>query len=85
MSQPTFKATIIRVEVKGGQGAVGKSAYQSYLDTTSDDPPLSEEAWSLPSGGSSITFWPNGVISVVNPDDDTDVRFINTFENNPYP
>lgn len=39
-------------------GMVGKSAYQSYLDTTDDDPVLSEEAWSSATeggGGSSIT------------------------------
>lgn len=30
----------------GARGPAGKSAYQSYLDTTEDDPPLSEEAWS---------------------------------------
>jgi hypothetical protein len=38
-------------------GAPGKSAYQSYLDTTDDDPALSEEQWSSPSsGGSQITI-----------------------------
>lgn len=27
------------------EGEDGKDAYQSYLDTTSDDPPLTEGAW----------------------------------------
>jgi hypothetical protein len=37
------------------QGPPGKSAYQSYLDNTTDDPPLSEAAWieSFGSGGGS--------------------------------
>ena len=30
----------------GLDGATGKSQYQSYLDTTSDNPPLSEAEWS---------------------------------------
>jgi hypothetical protein len=30
---------------RGPAGDDGKSAYQSYLDTTDDDPVLSEEAW----------------------------------------
>lgn len=32
-------------EIKGPKGDNGKSAYQSYLDTTSDNPVLSEEEW----------------------------------------
>jgi hypothetical protein len=32
-------------------GATGKSAYQSYLDTTADDPVLTEEEWSEGGGG----------------------------------
>lgn len=31
--------------VKGDKGDDGKSAYQSYLDTTTDNPPLTEEQW----------------------------------------
>ena len=27
------------------RGATGKSQYQSYLDTTSDNPPMTEQAW----------------------------------------
>lgn len=33
-------------EVRGLQGIPGKSQYQSYLDTTTDNPPLSEQDWS---------------------------------------
>ena len=33
------------------KGATGKSAYQSYLDTTTDDPVLTEEEWSQGGGG----------------------------------
>lgn len=32
-------------------GYAGKSRYQSYLDTTADDPPMSEAEWSTASGG----------------------------------
>ena len=35
----------------GEQGETGKSAYQSYLDTTADDPMLTEEQWSAGGGG----------------------------------
>jgi hypothetical protein len=31
--------------LKGADGQPGKSAYQSYLDTTSDNPKLSEADW----------------------------------------
>lgn len=33
------------VNIGGTPGTNGKSAYQSYLDTTSDNPPLDEEDW----------------------------------------
>lgn len=33
------------------KGDDGKSAYQSYLDTTEDDPPLSEEEWAAAGNG----------------------------------
>jgi hypothetical protein len=36
---------------KGDTGETGKSAYQSYLDTTADDPVLTEEQWSEGGGG----------------------------------
>lgn len=45
----TFVGTVIYVNGVAGpdlKGATGKSAYQSYLDTTSDNPPLSEAEWS---------------------------------------
>ena len=29
----------------GATGATGKSSYQSYLDTTTDNPPMTEQAW----------------------------------------
>jgi hypothetical protein len=35
----------------GEQGETGKSAYQSYLDTTADDPVLTEGEWSEGGGG----------------------------------
>ncbi len=50
MPTPTFKANTIRVEIVGGQGAPGKTAYASYVETTDDDPVLSEAAWSAASG-----------------------------------
>lgn len=34
----------------GPQGPAGKSGYQSYLDTTDDNPKLSEEEWADPQG-----------------------------------
>ena len=38
-------------------GTPGKSAYQSYVDTTTDDPVLTEAEWSAPGeGGSSATL-----------------------------
>ena len=45
----TFVGTTIYVDGVAGpdlKGATGKSQYQSYLDTTSDNPPLSEAEWS---------------------------------------
>ena len=40
----------------GAVGATGKSQYQSYLDTTDDDPVLSEAAWSSATeGGGGVT------------------------------
>jgi hypothetical protein len=35
------------------KGTDGKSAYQSYLDTTTDDPALSEAEWAIGSGGNA--------------------------------
>lgn len=32
--------------LQGEPGATGKSAYQSYLDTTSDNPKMTESEWS---------------------------------------
>ena len=48
-TQPTQEVVVtvqppVTVEVYR-KGDIGKSAYQSYLDTTSDDPVLSEEVW----------------------------------------
>jgi hypothetical protein len=56
----TIGATTISAPISlGAVGATGKSQYQSYLDTTDDDPVLSEEAWSSATegggSGSSIT------------------------------
>ena len=56
----TIGATTISAPISlGAVGATGKSQYQSYLDTTDDDPVLSEEAWSSATegggAGSSIT------------------------------
>ena len=31
---------------QGLKGDAGKSAYQSYLDTTTDNPPMTEAEWS---------------------------------------
>jgi hypothetical protein len=43
---------VINASMTFGQNGVdGKSAYQSYLDTTADDPPLSEADWSAGQGG----------------------------------
>jgi hypothetical protein len=42
----------------GEQGETGKSAYQSYLDTTADDPVLTEEQWSEGGGGGGGDFLP---------------------------
>jgi len=41
----------------GEQGETGKSAYQSYLDTTTDDPVLTEEEWSA-GGGAGGDYLP---------------------------
>jgi hypothetical protein len=43
---------------KGDTGETGKSAYQSYLDTTADDPVLTEEEWSEGGGGGGGDFLP---------------------------
>lgn len=49
MSDPliSYPHTTVRVTVRGGVGAPGKSAYQSYLDTTTDDPPMTETEWAI--------------------------------------
>lgn len=36
-------------------------------------------------GGTTITFWSNGIISVTNPEDGADVRFLTTSATNPLP
>lgn len=51
----TDESTIIDIVI--GEGTTGKSAYQSYLDTTTDNPPLTEQQWSA-----SFTPDPNTVI-----------------------
>lgn len=53
--------TINRI-VRLVQGVAGPSAYQSYLNTTSDDPPLSEEAW-VESLKANVTY-ANGIASL---------------------
>jgi hypothetical protein len=42
---------------KGDTGDTGKTAYQSYLDTTTDDPVLTEEEWSA-GGGAGGDYLP---------------------------
>lgn len=53
----TIDAITISAPVSlGAVGATGKSQYQSYLDTTDDDPVLSEAAWSAATeGGGGVT------------------------------
>jgi len=48
-----------KIVVSGGPGTQGKSAYQSYVDTTTDDPVKTEAQWvdSL-AGGITVT---NGI------------------------
>lgn len=50
----SVKTILISAAIAGGIRNIlinrGKSAYQSYLDTTADDPPLSEAEWSAASG-----------------------------------
>lgn len=36
----------VNITIEEVRGLEGKSAYQSYLDTTTDNPPLSEHDWS---------------------------------------
>lgn len=38
--------TLLPLTADVAAGIIGKSAYQSYLDTTSDDPPMTEQEWS---------------------------------------
>jgi hypothetical protein len=49
-------------------GPPGKTQYQSYLDTTTDDPPLSEAAWSAPA--SSIPDWIAALTSITVTDEE---------------
>ncbi len=44
-------------------GPPGKSKYQSYLDTTTDDPPLSEAEWSAPVGG-TVPDWVSAITNL---------------------
>ena len=48
--------TITSTVVLGERGPAGKSAYQSYLETTTDDPPMSEAEWSE-GGGGGVSSW----------------------------
>lgn len=41
----------------GEQGEVGKSRYQSYVETTTDDPVLTEEEWAAGGGGGGSATW----------------------------
>jgi hypothetical protein len=51
------RTVIVNVqEVSGDKGNNGKSAYQSYLDTTTDNPILTETEWA---DGSSMTIESN--------------------------
>jgi hypothetical protein len=52
--QQALHTVVIRRGAAGETGEAGPSAYQSYLDTTTDDPPLSEAEWS--EGGGVETF-----------------------------
>ena len=47
----------------------GKSAYQSYLDTTDDDPVLSEEAWAAARAGGGYVAEVEAAEAVVSPGD----------------
>lgn len=72
---------VLHVQVLGGRGPAGVSAYASYVATTSDDPVLTEEQWSA-AGTIGLTHVGNGVLSY---DDNGTTRYLITSETNPFP
>jgi hypothetical protein len=59
-------------------GGVGKSAYQSYLDTTDDDPVLSEEAWAAAREGGGYVAEVEAAEAVVSVGDTDRIGWIQT-------
>jgi hypothetical protein len=52
----TFVIRTAGIRWRDYTGPTGKDAYQSYLDTTTDNPVMTEEEWSM---GSSMTIESN--------------------------
>ena len=52
----TEQERVVVIQIDEMNGRDGKNAYQSYLDTTQDNPPLTEIEWSM---GSSMTIESN--------------------------
>ncbi len=71
----------IKVVVSGGPGVQGKSAYQSYVDTTSDDPVKTEAEWVASLAG-RITV-ANGIASF--DDQNGDPQYFPVSLTNPFP
>lgn len=80
-TQAYVSGPVVKVVVSGGPGIQGKSAYQSYVDTTTDDPVKTEAQWvaSL-SGGISVT---NGIASFA--DQNGDIHYFPVSPTNPFP
>lgn len=76
-------ARSVRVVLSGARGRPGRSAYESYVATTSDDPVLTEEQWSAPSTVGAITYDGNGNGSFQDQDDIT--RYVAVYETPPFP
>jgi hypothetical protein len=48
------RTVVVTRAVSRAVGIVGKSAYQSYLDTTTDDPPMTEDEWAAGGGTGTV-------------------------------
>lgn len=72
---------IIKVEVSGGPGIQGKSAYQSYVDTTTDDPVKTEAQWVASLVGNITVV--NGIATFT--DQNGDPQYFPVSPTNPFP
>ncbi len=64
----TVPVRVIDTELPLAVGPAGKSAYDSYLETTDDDPALTEAEWSEPPADGEASVTNSAVIAAVSAD-----------------